>query len=122
MCVRFTVKLGASNWVFLNTSRVVNDLMEKRAAIYCSRPQFPMTQDIVSGGGRIVLMPYDDTWRRLRRIMHQILSTRQASSYQAYQDLESRQLLWDYLHTTDKWYLHNGRFSNSGTQPPVSTG
>ena len=74
-----------------------------------------MTQDIVSGGGRIVLMPYGDIWRRLRKIMHQILSTRQASTYKDYQDLESKQLLWDYLHTTDKWFLHNGRFSNSGT-------
>ena len=73
-----------------------------------------MTQDIVSGGGRIVLMPYGDTWRRLRKIMHQILSTRQTSTYRGYQDLESKQLLWDYLHHSDKWYLHNGRFSNSG--------
>jgi cytochrome P450 len=92
--------------------------MEKRGAIYISRPQFPMTQDIVSGGGRIVLMPYDDTWRRLRKIMHQILSTRQATTYQGYQDLESKQLLWDYLHIPEKWYLHNGRFSNSGKNPP----
>jgi hypothetical protein len=76
-----------------------------------------MTQDIVSGGGRIVLMPYGDIWRRLRRIMHQILSTRQASTYQDYQDLESKQLLWDYLHFPEKWFLHNGRFSNSGNSP-----
>ena len=91
--------------------------MEKRGAIYISRPQFPMTQDIVSGGGRIVLMPYDDTWRRLRKIMHQILSTRQSTTYQGYQDLESKQLLWDYLHVPEKWYLHNGRYSNSGIDP-----
>jgi cytochrome P450 len=115
--IRFTVKLGSDNWVFLNSSRVVNDLMEKRGAIYISRPKFPMTLDIVSGGGRIVLMPYDDTWRRLRKIMHQILSTRQSTTYQGYQDLESKQLLWDYLHVPEKWFLHNGRYSNSGIDP-----
>ena len=108
-----TVKLGGTNWVFLNSSRTVTDLLEKRAAIYCSRPPFPMTQDIVSRGGRIVLMPYNNDWRQLRRIMHQILSTRQTSTYRGYQDLESKQLLWDYLHFPDKWYLHNGRYSNS---------
>lgn len=91
--------------------------MEKRGAIYISRPPFPMTQDIVSGGGRIVLMPYDDTWRRLRKIMHQILSTRQSTTYRGYQDLESKQLLWDYFHVPEKWYLHNGRYSNSGMVP-----
>jgi hypothetical protein len=116
---RYTVKLGGYKWVFLNSSRTVNDLLEKRAAIYCSRPPFPMTQDIVSGGGRMVLMPYGDTWRRLRKIMHQILSTRQASTYKNYQDLESKQLLWDYLHIPNKWYLHNGRFSNSGMFQPL---
>jgi Cytochrome P450 len=117
---RFTIKLGSATWVFLNSSRTVTELMDKRAAIYCSRPEFPMTQDIVSGGGRVVLMPYGERWRTLRKIMHQILSTRQTSTYRAYQDLESKQLLWDYLHTTDKWYLHNGRYSNSGT--PVYCG
>jgi len=92
--------------------------MDRRGAVYISRPPFPMTQDIVSGGGRIVLMPYDDTWRRLRKIMHQILSMRQATTYQGYQDLESRQLCWDYLVRPEMWFLHNGRYSNSGMGPP----
>ncbi|KAH8595657.1 cytochrome P450 [Bisporella sp. PMI_857] len=73
----FTVKFGGSTWVFLNSSRVVTELMERRAAIYSSRPPFPMTQDIMSGGSRIVLMPYNNRWRATRKIMHQILSTRQ---------------------------------------------
>jgi Cytochrome P450 len=120
MC-RFTIKLGSQTWVFLNSSRTVTDLLERRAAIYCSRPPFPMTQDIVSGGGRIVLMPYGDRWRILRKIMHQILSTRQEKMYQGYQDLESKQMLWDYLHTPEAWYLHNGRYSNSGKYPPLET-
>lgn len=87
--------------------------MERRAAIYCSRPPFPMTQDIMSGGGRIVLMPYNNDWRRLRKIMHQILSSRQQEIYKPYQDLESRHLCWDYLHNSDRWFAANGRYANS---------
>ncbi|OBT82018.1 hypothetical protein VE02_09812 [Pseudogymnoascus sp. 03VT05] len=109
----FTLKIGGFNWVFLNSSRVVTDLMERRAAIYCSRPPFPMTQDIMSGGGRIVLMPYNDDWRRLRKIMHQILSSRQQEIYKPYQDLESRHLCWDYLHNSDRWFSANARYANS---------
>jgi cytochrome P450 len=87
--------------------------MERRAAIYCSRPPFPMTQDIMSGGSRIVLMPYNDNWRRLRKIMHQILASRQQEVYKPYQDLESKHLCWDYLHNPDRWFAANGRFANS---------
>jgi hypothetical protein len=87
--------------------------MEKRAAIYSSRPPFPMTQDIMSGGARIVLMPYDDRWRATRKIMHQILSTRQKDVFRPFQDLESKHLLYDYLHNDEKWFLANGRYANS---------
>ncbi|PVH78054.1 cytochrome P450 [Cadophora sp. DSE1049] len=93
----FTVKFGGTTWVFLNSSRVVTDLLERRAAIYSSRPPFPMTQDIMSGGSRIVLMPYGDRWH----------------VFQPFQDLESKNLLYDYLHNPDKWYSANGRFANS---------
>ncbi|KAH1765152.1 hypothetical protein KXV58_001711 [Aspergillus fumigatus] len=95
---RFTCQFGGSTWVFLNSSRVVKDLLEKRAAIYNSRPPFPMTQDNISRGGRIVLMPYGERWRLVRR---------------PFQDLESRQLCWDYLHKPDRWFAANGRYANS---------
>ena len=87
--------------------------MERRAAIYCSRPEFPMTQDIMSGKSRIVLMPYNDRWRMLRKIMHNILSTRSQDVFKPFQDLESKHLLWDYLHHPDRWFAANGRFANS---------
>ncbi|KAK1761678.1 cytochrome P450 [Phialemonium atrogriseum] len=106
-------KYGEITWVFLNSSRVVNDLMERRAAIYCSRPQFPMAQGIISRDARILLMPYNDQWRQLRKIMHNILSTRQKDVFRPFQDLESKHLLYDYLHKPEKWYVANGRFANS---------
>ncbi|KAF4555597.1 Cytochrome P450-like protein 29 [Elsinoe fawcettii] len=109
----FTCKFGSDTWVFLNSSRVVEDLMEKRSAIYNSRPEWPMAQGIISGGSRIVSMQYNEKWRKLRKIMHSILNVRQTDIYKPYQDLESRQLLWDYLKNPDKWYAASGRFSNS---------
>ncbi|KAH8170103.1 cytochrome p450 domain-containing protein [Sarocladium implicatum] len=89
MLTRFTVQLGENTWVFLNSSRVVRDLLEKRAAIYCSRPPSPLTNDIMSGGTRLkdVFMPY--------------------------QDVESKQLVWEYLHAPERWHVANGRYANS---------
>lgn len=99
--------------MFLNSSRVVTDLMERRAAIYNSRPPFPMTQDIMSGGSRIVLMQYNERWRLLRKIMHQILNARNQDVFQPFQDVESKQLCWEYLHSPDRWWSANGRYANS---------
>ncbi|KAG7054384.1 cytochrome P450 [Colletotrichum scovillei] len=109
----FTCKFGGSTWVFLNSSRVVNDLLERRAAIYSSRPPFPMTQGIMSGDSRIVLMPYNERWRMLRKIMHQILSSRQQDIFKPFQDLESKNLCWDYLQTPSRWWSANARYANS---------
>ncbi|KAL6406506.1 cytochrome p450 [Ilyonectria robusta] len=109
----FTCKFGGSTWVFLNSSRVVTDLLERRAALYSSRPPFPMTQGIMSGDSRIVLMPYNQRWRIVRKIMHQILSARALDVFMPFQDLESKNLIWDYLETPDRWWAANSRYANS---------
>lgn len=123
---RYTLSMGGVKWVFLNTTKVVEDLLEKRSAIYSSRPDFPMTGDIISGGNRIVLMKYTDRWRSLRKvsslttkvltpqIMHQLLTAKQADTYRPFQDLESKKLIYDILHDPERCYLHNRRYSNSG--------
>ncbi|KAJ8178239.1 hypothetical protein LV157_007694 [Aspergillus fumigatus] len=36
-----------------------------------------------------------------------------APMFQPFQDLESRQLCWDYLHKPDRWFAANGRYANS---------
>ncbi|KAL2014233.1 hypothetical protein VTN00DRAFT_1758 [Thermoascus crustaceus] len=61
----------------------------------------------------MVLMPCCDKWRALRKIMHQVLNTRQADKFKPYQELESKKLLYDYLHKPDKRYIANQRFVNS---------
>lgn len=72
-----------------------------------------MTQDIMSRGGRIVLMPYDERWRLVRKVMHQTLGTRNQAMFQPFQDLESKHLCWDYLHSPERWFSANGRYANS---------
>ncbi|KAG4416210.1 hypothetical protein IFR04_010667 [Cadophora malorum] len=109
----FTCKIGVNTWVFLNSSRVINDLMEKRSAIYSSRANLPMTSNVMSGGNRVLLMPYSGRWRTLRKVMHSILNKTNTQTFAPFQDLESKHLIYDYLHNTDKWYEGNQRFANS---------
>lgn len=72
-----------------------------------------MTQGIMSGDSRIVLMPYNQRWRIVRKIMHQILSARALDVFMPFQDLESKNLIWDYLETPDRWWAANSRYANS---------
>lgn len=107
------MKFGRTYWVFLNSQRVALELLEKRAVKYSSRQRLPMAQEIVSGGRRTLLMPYNDLWRRERRVMHQILNISQQVVFKPLQELESRALLHDYLTSPTLWYRANGRYSNS---------
>lgn len=100
--------------VFLNSKRVVTDLMEKRSAIYSSRPARPVSQDIASGGARMLMMGYSDRWRVHRKILHAILNGQQAESkFAPFQELEARQIVWEYLTKPQDWYAANQRYSNS---------
>lgn len=45
--------------------------------------------------------------------MHNILSARALDIFMPFQDLESKNLLWDYLETPDRWWAANGRYANS---------
>ena len=110
---RFTLKFGRTYWVVLNSRRVVHDLFDKRAAIYSSRQSLPLAHDIVSGGKRMLLMPYGDGWRRQRKMMHKLLNGNQKAVFKPFQDLESRALLFHLLKQPESWYLSLGRFSNS---------
>ena len=67
----------------------------------------------MSGNNRFLLMPYGGRWRSIRKVMHQVLNSRQADKFQVYQDIESRRLLHAYLHHPDMWYRANQQFANS---------
>ncbi|KAF1998526.1 cytochrome P450 [Amniculicola lignicola CBS 123094] len=109
----FTIKIADNTWVFLNSSRVVNDLLEKRSAIYSSRPRFPYASSILSGDCRMVIQPYGPQWRAIRKTMHTILNIKNAPTFAPFQDLESKHLLWDYLQKPEEWFKANQRYANS---------
>ncbi|PCD26107.1 hypothetical protein AU210_012539 [Fusarium oxysporum f. sp. radicis-cucumerinum] len=108
----FTLKLGRSYWVILNSRRTAHELLEKRAAIYSSRMSLPTAHNIVSGQKRMVLMPYNERWRAQRKLMHQVLNVKQ-SIFRPLQDLESKALMYQLLEDPQKWYLSLARYSSS---------
>jgi hypothetical protein len=68
------VKLAGTDLIYLNSSRVVQEILQKRSAVTSSRAHQPMAGDLISGASRILMMPYNARWRTSRRLAHQVPS------------------------------------------------
>ncbi|KAF2227547.1 cytochrome P450 [Elsinoe ampelina] len=110
---------GDIRWVYVNSLDTARELFDKRGKIYIGRPEFPITQDILSGGGRIVLMNNTPQWRDLRKIMHSLLMASNAKAYEPFQDTESKALVWQLLHEPSDFHKHAARFANSADSNSV---
>jgi len=52
----FSLMLGTKTMIVLNSDQAIKDLVDKRGAIYSSRPDAYIAQDILSGGLRVLFM------------------------------------------------------------------
>jgi hypothetical protein len=87
--------------------------MDKKSAIYSPRAPLPLAQDVGSAGRRQLFMQDGSEWRKIREASHTLLNATTAIKYQPVQDLESKQLLDDFLNTSENFYEHNRRYSAS---------
>ena len=109
----FHVTMGGQDYIYLSSPTAVKELMDKKSAIYSSRPPAPLASDVASAGRRQLFMPYGPSYRVVRKIAHTLLNINVSTSYQPVQDLESKQLLSDLLNDPDHFYDHNRRYSAS---------
>ncbi|KAF2195125.1 cytochrome P450 [Zopfia rhizophila CBS 207.26] len=135
----YSLILGTKVMIVLNSDVAIKDLLDKRSGIYSSRPELYLGQ-VVSGGLRMLLMvclpgmniwrglmmkvidmiqEYGETWRMIRRTVHNQLNIRAAKSYIPYQDLENRQMLLGFLERPERWQDHLRRYTNSLTTQMV---
>ena len=52
----FSLMLGTKCMIVLSSDQAIKDLVDKRGAIYSSRPDSYIAQDILSGGFRVLFM------------------------------------------------------------------
>jgi cytochrome P450 len=109
----FHTTVAGADYIWLSSPKAVKDLMDKKSAIYSSRPPAPLASDVASAGRRQLFMPYGPRYRVVRKIAHALLSITQSTGYRPVQDLESKQLLFDLLRDPDHFYDHNRRYSAS---------
>lgn len=109
----YSLILGTKTMIVLNSGQAVKDLLDKRSAIYSSRPDNYISQDVASGGMRILLLvsplshifyeeslvitprsqKYGEPWKTIRKVAHRILNVKVSKTYVPYQDLESKAML-----------------------------
>lgn len=94
-------KLGGQNFIVLGTRRAAQDLLEKRASIYSSRPPSKFLDNYLHKGLASAFMPYGPQWRLHRRLSSNLLSAKASTAYQHLQDIKSKQLLHGFLSSHD---------------------
>ncbi|OQU98374.1 hypothetical protein CLAIMM_04170 [Cladophialophora immunda] len=127
----FSLQYGLSTIIMLGTHETARELLEKRSNIYSGRPRFVMADDNVTRGRHIMLMTYGPKWRTHTNIQASVLNARVSQTYKPLQDLESKQLVHEFLRGNDfaKIYrrytaslmfsLAYGKRSPTGTDPEI---
>lgn len=111
----YSLMLGPTKvMVVLSSDTTIKELLDKRSGIYSSRPDMYFGQ-IVSGGFRMLLMPYGNQWRKIRALVHNSLNIKAARTYVPYQDLENKAMLLALLDDPVRFLDHIRRYTNSLT-------
>jgi cytochrome P450 len=112
----FKIQMGWETWVFVNSPEAVRDIFDKQSAITSGRPRMPVGSDLVSGGMRFLLMDYTSEWRKLRAVVHKLLTPKMSNTFLPSQQFEALQLMHDLLVNNEderSFYNHIRRYSAS---------
>jgi cytochrome P450 len=66
--------------IVLNTAKATLDLLDKRSAIYSSRPHSHMA-DVMGYSSSTLLAPYGEVFRKARKLLNTALNSRTARTY-----------------------------------------
>jgi cytochrome P450 len=112
----FQIQMGWDTWVFVNSPAAVKEIFDKQSAITSGRPQMPVASLLVSGGMRFLLMDNTLEWRKLRSMVHKLLTPKMSDAFVPSQEFEAKQLMYDLLTDNPKeteFYNHIRRYTLS---------
>ncbi|KAI1170039.1 cytochrome P450 [Nemania sp. FL0916] len=111
----YSLILGTKVLIVLSSNEAVKDLLDRRSAIYSSRTENYLANKVLSGGLRLLLLEYGDTWKQVRKLAHQIMNVKVSRAYVPYQDLESVAMLMRFLEEPSGFIDHIRRYTSSVT-------
>lgn len=123
----FRLNIAGQNHVFISSEDIANDLLRERGNIYSDRDQLPMAAQLLSRGLRPLFLPYSDTWRNVRKLMHHVANVSVSSSYETVQEQESLRAVRDLVQNPRKYETWFERYSAGlilrlAYSKPVETG
>ncbi|KAA1470686.1 cytochrome P450 [Dentipellis sp. KUC8613] len=105
--------------IVINSQKVAIDLLDRRAVKYSDRPRNIVASDFMTGGLFLVLMPYNEIWRRMRKATHEGMTKSAVARFQPAQYGESLTLVSDILAHPESWDAHLRRASASTSMSMV---
>jgi cytochrome P450 len=103
----YEINIAGRPNVIVSFEKIANDLLRERGTLYSSREQLPMAAQLLSDNLRPVLLPYNDVWRKGRKLMHSLTNVSVAPSYESTQLLESTRVLYDLVRSPEhyeRWF------------------
>jgi len=111
----FSLKRFSGTIIVLSDWGYVKSLLDKRSSKYSHRPK-SLVSDMITGGHHILMMEYDDSWRAVRKLIHQtLMESRCDKEHFKLQEAEANQMLYDFMTNPGENMLHPKRYSNSIT-------
>ncbi|KAL2008555.1 hypothetical protein VTN00DRAFT_6749 [Thermoascus crustaceus] len=97
----FSAQFGGQTVIMITDADIAKELLDKRGSIYSDRPRMVMAGENLTKGMHLLLRRYDDRYKLHQRMEAPVLSPRASQSYHPLQDLESKKVMYDFLHTAD---------------------
>ncbi|KZL67504.1 cytochrome p450 [Colletotrichum incanum] len=105
------LSLAGQEHVLLGTETAANDLLRQRGNLYSDRHYAPASSHLLTDDHMLLLLPYDEKWRKYRRFLHQMTMSPVAPLYETEQRVEAVRLLRDLIRTPMDYESLFERFS-----------
>lgn len=100
--------------LYNKTSNLKRSLFDKRGGIYSSRPPNHVGNNVLCPNGvHILLLPYGQEWRLLRKAIQSMLNSKAVGSVVHIQEAESTQTLVQLLQDPQESFKHIRRFTTA---------
>ncbi|KAL4916495.1 cytochrome P450 [Aspergillus aurantiobrunneus] len=104
---------GRRPTVWICDAWTASDLLDKRAAVYASRPRMVVFAELGAGQSNLVNMYYGGRWRLHRKLTHMGVGLQQVRKYRTFQNDESKLVALDLLREPGEYVRHFERYATS---------
>ncbi|KAK5046344.1 hypothetical protein LTR84_008488 [Exophiala bonariae] len=108
-----TYWIGRNPTVWICDAWAASEMLDKRAAVYSSRPRMVVFGELSMGQSNIVSMFYGDRWRVHRKLTHMGVGLQLVRSYSGFQNNESKMVAWEILKDPKDYVMAYERYAAS---------